>query len=347
MRVDKMNAALLYGNEDLRVEEVDVPHPGPGEVLARVGAATTCGTDVKIYRRGYVGEIVRYPMVFGHEWAGTVEEVGEGVGFYEEGMRVRAGNTAPCLRCHLCRMGKYNLCEDRTWLWGAYAEYIRVPSTIVKHNMQELPPNLTFAEAALTEPLACVLHGAQKAGIKPGDTVVVVGSGPIGILHMQVAKMLGASKVVVVDVVDERLRTAERLGADLTINPSHEEPKERIGSVTSGLGADVVVEAVGLRRTWEQALGFVGKGGTVLEFGGCPPSTKVEVDADVIHYGEVTLLGTFHATPHEFDVALKLIASGAVKAKPLITREMGLQEIEEAFRILQTSKEDLKIAIIP
>ncbi len=343
----KMKAALLYGIQDLRVEEVDVPSPGPGEVLARVGAATTCGTDVKIYRRGYVGEIVRYPMVFGHEWAGTVEEVGEDVEHFEKGMRVRAGNTAPCFRCHLCRAGKHNLCEDRTWLWGAYAEYIKIPFAIVEHNTQELPSNLTFEEAAVTEPLACVLHGSKKAGIEPGDTVVVIGSGPIGILHVQVAKILGACKVMVVDHVDERLRIAERLGADYTINPSRVEPAKRIRDITSGLGADVVIEAVGLPQTWEQALKFVGKGGTVLEFGGCPPGTKVEIDADLINYSEVTLLGTFHAAPHDFDVALKLIASGAVKAKPLITKKMRLYEIEEAFERLLTSKEDLKIAIIP
>ncbi|RLG46956.1 MAG: dehydrogenase, partial [Thermoproteota archaeon] len=179
----KMKAALLYGVKDLRLEDVDIPEVGPGEILVRVRAATTCGTDLKIYKRGYVGGIIKYPQPFGHEWAGDVVKVGEGVQGIEEGMRIRAGNSTPCYKCPMCQKGLYNLCENRTWLWGSYAEYVKVPSPIVKHNLHIIPPNLSYAEAAITEPLACVLHGALKAGIKLGDTVVVIGAGPIGILH--------------------------------------------------------------------------------------------------------------------------------------------------------------------
>ncbi|MFQ5712095.1 MAG: zinc-binding dehydrogenase, partial [Candidatus Geothermarchaeales archaeon] len=257
------------------------------------------------------------------------------------------GNTAPCFRCHPCREGRYNLCEDRTWLWGAYAEYIKVPSAIVRYNTQVLPKHLAYEEAAMAEPLGCVIHGARRAGVKMGDTVVLIGSGPIGIMHMQVAKIRGAERVVMIDPVDERLEVAEKMGADETINPRREKPVERVKQLTGGRGADVVIEAVGLPETWEQALEMVKKGGTVLEFGGCPPGTRVGLEADLLHYGEVALLGAFHAKPHDFEVALSLIASGAVRVKPLITREMGLGEVEEALRILSTSKKDLKIAIIP
>ena len=346
----KMRAALLYGIRDLRVETVDVPDVHPAEVLVKVGAATTCGTEVKIYSRGYAKapKLVTYPMVFGHEWAGEVAEVGEGVADFKEGMRVRAGNSAPCFQCYPCREGKYNLCENRTWLWGAYAEYLRVPETIVKYNMQEILPHVTYEEAAITEPLACVLHGARKSGMKMGNIVAIIGSGPIGIMHLEVAKRcFGASRVIISDLIDERLKVAESLGADEVINARREDPVERVRQLTHDRGADVVIEAVGLPQTWIQALRMVKKGGTVLEFGGCPPGTKIEVETELLHYGEVTLLGTFHAAPHDFEVALNLITSGAIDVKPLITRKMGLEEINRAFETLTTLKSDLKIAILP
>ncbi len=343
----KMKAALLYGIKDLRVEAVDLPSIDHGEVLVKIGAATTCGTDVKIYQRGYVKDIIKYPMIFGHEWAGEIVEVGDSVQGLDEGMRIRAGNTAPCFRCPLCREGKHNLCEDRTWLWGAYAEYIRVPPSIVRYNTLELPPQMTYEEAAMAEPLACVIHGVHEAGLRMGDTVVVLGSGPIGIMHAQVAKIRGARKVIVIDLVDERLGVAEELGADEIINPRYENPVDQVKRLTDGLGADVVIEAVGLPETWEQSLRFVKRGGTVLEFGGCPPGTEIKLETDLLHYGEVKLLGTFHAKPREFEIALGLIASETVKLSPLITKKMSLDEIKEAFRTLFTSKRDLKIAIIP
>ena len=342
-----MKAGLLYGIKDLRVEEIDIPDIGRGEVLARVKAATTCGTDIKIYLRGYVGKIIEYPMVFGHEWAGEIVEVGEGVEGLEKGMRIRAGNTSPCYRCEMCKRGKFNLCENRTWLWGAYAEYIRVPENIVRHNLQEIPPYLSYEEAAITEPLACVIHGAKSIGIGIGDSVAIIGSGPIGLMFVQVAKRNGARKVMIIDPVDKRLEKAEKLGADIVINPSSENPIERVKKETGGYGADVVIEAVGSSQTWMQALKMVCKGGRVLEFGGAPPGTKIEVETELLHYSEITLMGTFHATPQEFALALKLIADGVINVRELITRRMPLTELNKAFKILTTSKEDIKIAIIP
>ena len=343
----KMKAALLYGVKDLRLEDVDIPEVGPGEILVRVRAATTCGTDLKIYKRGYVGGIIKYPQPFGHEWAGDVVKVGEGVQGIEEGMRIRAGNSTPCYKCPMCQKGLYNLCENRTWLWGSYAEYVKVPSPIVKHNLHIIPPNLSYAEAAITEPLACVLHGTLKAGIKLGDTVVVIGAGPIGILHTQLAKRMGAKKVVIGDLVEERLKIAEKLGADVTINVSEEDITSRVKEETGGLGADVVIEAVGLPTTWQKALELVAKGGTVLEFGGCPPGTKIEVDTELLHYSEVTLLGTFHATPEEFSKAFDLISSGQINVKPIISMEKPLEEIKEVFDSILQSKKVLKVSIVP
>jgi len=347
MSREKMRAALLYGVKDLKVETIDKPKVGPGEVLVKVKAATTCGTDIKIFQRGYVNGVIQYPTVFGHEWAGDVAEVGEGVLWLRKGMRVRAGNSAPCLRCKMCGKGNYNLCENMMWLWGAYAEYIKVPARMVMLNMQEIPPHISYEEAAITEPLACVLHGIEEAQVRLGDTVAIIGAGPIGLLHLLTAKKMGAGKVIISDLVEERLQVAQQLGAEETVNAKQEEPVEKVRRLTGGYGADVVIEAIGLPATWEQALRMVRKGGTVLEFGGCPPGTEIKVRTELLHYGEVTVLGTFHTTPAHFKKALSLIASGAIRVKPLITRKMKLDKIKDAFEILIMSKSDLKIAILP
>jgi len=343
---EKMKAALLYGVRDLKVENVDKPTVGLGEVLVRVKAATTCGTDLKIFQRGYVEGVIELPTVFGHEWAGEVVEVSKELSWPKKGMRVRGGNSAPCLRCRMCQKGDYNLCEDMMWLWGAYAEYIKVPSRMVAINMQEIPLHLTFEEASITEPFACVLHGIEKANVKFGDTVAIIGAGPIGLLHLLVAKKMGTEKVIVSDLVEERLQVAQKLGAEI-VNATQYDPIEKIKEFTDGYGADVVIEAIGLPATWEQALKMVRKGGTVLEFGGCPPGTEIKVRTELLHYGQVTVLGTFHTTPLHFRKALNLIASRTVDVRPLITRKMKMDGIKDAFETLITSKRDIKIAITP
>lgn len=343
----RMRAAMLYGIGDLRVEEMEVPEPGPGEVLAEVKAATTCGTDIKILQRGYVGDIVSYPMPFGHEWSGVVAEVGPGVERFRPGDRIRAGNSAPCYSCPMCAEGKYNLCLNRTWLWGAYAEYVKIPSQIALYNAQIFPSVLAFEEAAVAEPLACVLHGFDKVGIGPGESVAIIGSGPIGLLHLQVARWKGAGRIFMSDLVDERLEVAERLGADETVNPGREDLVSFVMEMTGGLGVDMVIEAVGTPQTWMEALRLVKAGGRVLMFGGCPPGTSIEVDTELLHYGEVTLMGSFHAAPTDFERALGMITEREIDVKSLITRRMKLEEIAEAFEVLSTSKKELKIAIIP
>jgi L-iditol 2-dehydrogenase len=344
---EKMKAALLYGVKDLRIEETAKPKIAAGEILVKVKAATTCGTDLKIYQRGYVGGVIKLPTVFGHEWAGDVVEVGEGVSWLKEGMRVRAGNSSPCLRCFMCQRGNYNLCLDMMWLWGAYAEYIKVPARIVMLNTQEIPEHVSYEEAAVTEPLACVLHGVEEARVKLGDTVAIIGAGPIGLLHLLTVKKMGAGKVIISDTIDERLQFAQKLGADEIINAKNKDTVAETKRLTEGYGADVVIEAIGLPATWEQALKMVRKGGTVLEFGGCPPGTEIKVSTEQLHYGETTVLGAFHTTPLHFRKALNLIASGTINVKPLITRKMKLEQIKDAFETLTTSKSDIKIGIIP
>jgi L-iditol 2-dehydrogenase len=342
-----MKAALLYGVKDLRVENVEIPKVRQGEVLVKIKGATTCGTDLKIFQRGYVEKIIKLPTIFGHEWAGEVVQVGEGLEWPREGMRVRAGNSAPCLHCSMCQQGKYNLCENMIWLWGAYAEYIKVPARMVLVNMQEIPQHVSYLEAAVTEPLACVLHGVEEAGVKFGDTVLIIGAGPIGLLHLLTVMKMGAEKAIIIDVVDERLDVAAKLGADETINAGKEDVFRRVRNLTGGYGADVVIEAIGLPSTWEQALKLTRKGGVALEFGGCPPGTEVKINAEQLHYGELTVKGAFHTTPLHFRRALNSIGSRTIDVRPLITREMQLEKISEAFDVLSTSKKEIKIGIIP
>lgn len=338
---------MLYGVKDLKVEDVEVPEVKDGEVLVKVKAATTCGTDLKIFQRGYVEKVIKLPTIFGHEWAGEVAEVGKGLEWPRKGMRVRAGNSAPCLHCSMCQRGKYNLCENMIWLWGAYAEYIKVPARMVLMNMQGVPDGISYEEAAITEPLACVLHGVEQANVKLGDTVAIIGAGPIGLLHLLTVKKMGAGRTIMIDLVDERLGFAEKLGADATVNSGKENVETRIRELTGGYGADVAIEAIGLSATWEQALKLARKGGTVLEFGGCPPGTEIKVNAEMLHYGELTVMGTFHTTPLHFRKALNLIATRTIDVRPLVTRKMKLDNIKEAFGILSTSKNEIKIGILP
>jgi len=338
---------MLYGVKDLKVEDVEVPEVKDGEVLVKVKAATTCGTDLKIFQRGYVEKVIKLPTIFGHEWAGEVAEVGKGLEWPRKGMRVRAGNSAPCLHCSMCQRGKYNLCENMIWLWGAYAEYIKVPARMVLMNMQGVPDGISYEEAAITEPLACVLHGVEQANVKLGDTVAIIGAGPIGLLHLLTVKKMGAGRTIMIDLVDERLGFAEKLGADATVTSGKENVETRIRELTGGYGADVAIEAIGLSATWEQALKLARKGGTVLEFGGCPPGTEIKVNAEMLHYGELTVMGTFHTTPLHFRKALNLIATRTIDVRPLVTRKMKLDNIKEAFGILSTSKNEIKIAILP
>ncbi|MEM4704908.1 MAG: zinc-binding dehydrogenase, partial [Candidatus Bathyarchaeia archaeon] len=233
------------------------------------------------------------------------------------------------------------------WLWGAYAEYIKVPARMVLVNMQEIPGHVSFEEAAVTEPLACVLHGVEEANVKLGETVAIIGAGPIGLLHLLTTKKIGVERAIVIDLVEERLEFARKLGADETVNAGKENVVERVLRLTGGYGADVVIEAIGLPSTWEQALKLVRKGGRVLEFGGCPPGTEIKVNAEMLHYGEQTLLGAFHTTPLHFRKALNLIASKTIDVSPLVTRQMKLDDVKEAFETLLTSKTDIKIAIKP
>lgn len=343
-----MRAARFYAPGDLRVEEVDVPKIGKGELLIRNHVALTCGTDLKMFLRGH--RLAAPPLIIGHEFAGTVEKMGEGVEGFKEGMRVVAANSAPCMSCYYCRIGRPNLCErlDEVLVGfsspGAYAEYVRLPARIVKQNTYEIPKDVPFETAAFVEPLACVAHGIDLSNINAGDLVFVIGAGPIGLMHMQLAKVRGAKKVVVADASPERLRRATELGADQLITSS--DPVGQVRMLTENRGADVTIEAVGKPETWESAVRATRKGGTTVLFGGCPAGSAASIDTGLVHYGELTLKGVFHHTPRDVRESLRLISTGQVKVAPLVTHRMRLDQVEEALRLMQKGTA-IKVAISP
>jgi L-iditol 2-dehydrogenase len=347
---DSMLAVRFYKPGELKVEQVPIPRAGPGELIVKNHVTLTCGTDVKMFQRGH--HLATPPQIIGHEFAGTVSEVGESVEKFKVGMKVAAANSAPCNKCFYCLRHQQNLCEHLneslvgfTWP-GSYAEYVRVPERIVRQNTFQVPNEVRLERIASLEPLACVVHGWDLINQVTGGTAVIIGGGPIGLLHAQLARLHGAKQVALCDVVPERLREAERIGADVTIDSANENIIEKVSEITEGRGADVVVEAVGRPETWESTITIARKGGTILLFGGCASGTTVSFSGDRIHYGELHIQGSFHHTPAAVERAFRLIVSGQVSIEPLISHNMTLERAEEALRLMGEGKA-LKVALRP
>ena len=346
-----MNAAVLYGKEDLRLERVAVPQAGPGELVVRVGAALTCGTDLKVYRRGYHAMMLKPPIPFGHEVAGVVADVGTGVTGFREGDRVVALNSAPCDACFFCRHGQQNLCEDLLFNNGAYAEYLRIPARIVEKNTLIVPDEVPLENAALTEPLACVVRGLEESGATAGDTMVVIGAGPIGLMFMHVAELAGV-KVIAVVKREDQIEAARLFGASEVVQLGNvENVVEATRALTpDGRGADVVIEAVATPATWEWAVDMVRKGGVVNFFGGPPSGTKVQLDTNRLHYGDITLKASFHHTPATCRTAFGLVTSGRFKCAEYITGRASLEDVPGLFAKMMNrngGSRDIKTAVFP
>jgi len=343
-----MTAAVLHGKEDVRIEQVPIPRAGDGEVIVKVGVALTCGTDLKVYLRGYHAKMIVPPALFGHELAGVVHEIGAGVTKFSKGMRVVALNSAPCGTCFFCQRNQENLCEDLLFNNGAYAEYIRIPARIVEKNMLMIPEHVSFEAAALTEPLACAVRGLEETGAKAGDCVIVIGGGPLGLMLMQVATVSGMHVIAVVKR-DEQVIAAPKFGAKEVVQAQENDNPipAAIALTPQGRGADVVIEAVGRPLGWQWAADMVRKGGTVNFFGGCAAGTKVELDTNRLHYSEITLKATFHHTPATCRKAFALVTEGKVKSSDYITGEASLRDLNEVLRKLSNRSNDIKTAIRP
>ena len=338
-----MRQSLLIKPGKIELTDIPIPTPADGELLIKVKAALTCGTDLKAYRRGH--PVIPMPGPFGHEFSGTVAKKGRGVRNFREGDEIMAVHSAPCLKCPHCKKRLHNLCENimKTKVMGAFAEYVLLPAHLVKQNVFHKPSTLSYEEAALLEPFSSVVHGMVPLGIRRGATVVVIGAGPIGLIHVMLLKAVGA-KVVISDPHKERLLTATELGADVTCEPKA--LPEAVKKFTGGMGADFAFECTGKPDVWQSAIGLVRRGGTVTLFGGCPPGTSVTYDTQRLHYDEITLRGVFHFTPADVRRAFKLLASGRLKLGVLISGRYPLADLGKAFDKLSKGQ-GIKYAIIP
>jgi L-iditol 2-dehydrogenase len=348
-RVEFMTAAVLHGREDVRIERVSVPPIAEDEVLVRVGVALTDGTDLKVWKQGFHARMIQPPALFGHELAGTIVEVGGAVpSAVRVGQRVVPANSAPCEECFYCRKGQPNLCEDLLFNNGAYAEYIRIPGRIVRRNMLEIPDHVSLEDAALAEPLACVLRGIHETGIHPGDTVAVIGCGPIGLKFIRILSQRKV-RVIAVGKRKSQMAAARRMGAVHVLDAVEiTHAVEAVRALTdAGRGTDAVIEAAGQPATWEWALQMVRKGGTVNLFAGCAKGTEVRIDPVALHYSEISVKSTFHHTPRFMREALEAIARGEIRAADLITGEAPLADLPGVFEKMKDRSGQLKTAIIP
>ena len=341
-----MRAQVFHGPGDLRFEDLPVPEPELGGLVVRVEAALTCGTDVKTLRRGHPVMIPHVPTVFGHELAGVVTAVGRGAPGVKEGDRVVAANSAPCGRCRLCAAGRPNLCEDLLFVNGAYGQFIALPPRLAARNVVPIGPGLAAPIAAFAEPLACALLGVERGRVEAGMTVVIWGHGPLGCLLALAAGQRGA-QVVIVGKAGWRLDRVRELGLGTCLDAlSVPDMGAHLRELTGGRGPDVTVDATGRPEVWEQAIDCVGRGGTVVLFGGCAPGTSVRVDTRRAHYEELALVGAFHHTPAMIRRAVELLESKAIEPAGLLTHRMGLGQVKEALALMGRG-ETMKVLVDP
>ena len=392
-----MKAAILHDKENIQIEDIAPPPLRPGEIRVRIEAALTCGTDLKVFKRGYHARMIVPPAVFGHELAGVITEIapphprqlpgfaaereekqgtsgtfpsprpnGDKVaplrrdgmkGFeWKIGDHVVAANSAPCGECFFCKNHQENLCEDLLFLNGAYAESIVIPARLVQKNLLRLKPETDFRDAALVEPLACVVQGIADARLCAGQNVLVIGTGPIGLMFVALAKHLGC-KVAVAGRGEKRLQAARRLGAEKIFEVEND------GDVVKAVAGrdaalrrpgsaarrphpfDVVLEAVGKPETWEAALQLVRRGGVVNFFGGCPSGTKVSFDTELVHYSNLTLTASFHHTPRAVRQALELVETGVIRARDFVDGECPLSQLPELFKQMSAGNHAIKTLI--
>ncbi len=349
-----MLAAVLHGARDVRFEEVPVPRLGPEDLLARVEAASLDFTDRKVYLRGF-HPMIEIPGLFGHEWAGSIVARGERAeARWQPGTRVVAANSAPCTepepaaRCRPCQRHRQGMCERILYNNGAFAPYIRIPGRIVSANLYELPQEVPFEEAALAEPLACVVHAIRRVHVCKGDAVAIVGAGPIGLLFVSALRgRYGRTiRVICLDHHDDRLVMATMFGADAVLNTS----KGQVGSgLKEALGverADVVIEAVGSKRAHEEAFELLGRGGTLVAFGGVARETVLPLDLHRLHYDEIQIVPIYHHTPIDFAQAVQAIVRREVPVDRLITARLPLKDLPRALEMVQ-ERATLRTILLP
>ena len=340
-----MRVGMYYSNRDVRLEEIPVPQIGPGELLIRIEASGICGSDVlEWYRRDKV------PLVLGHEIAGEVVEAGGGVEQYKKGDRVSASHHVPCNTCRYCLKGHHTVCDTLRQTHfdpGGFAEYVRLPAINVDRGVYLLPDEVSFEEATFIEPLACVFRSLRMARFQPGGTVLIMGCGIAGLLHIQSAKALGAGRIVATDIVESRLEAARRCGADVVLHAKENVPS-RVREVNDGWLADLVLVCTGAKSAQLQGMESVERGGTVLFFAPTDPGVTVPLSInDLFFRNDITLTTSYAGSPGDHVEALELIRLGRLRVKEMITHRFGLADIGEAFRLVAEARDSLKVIIEP
>lgn len=340
-----MRVAMYYSNNDVRVEEVPTPEIGSGELIVRVEASGICGSDVMEWYR-----VDKVPLVLGHEIAGEIVEVGEEVGRYKKGDRISAAHHVPCNECRYCRSGHHTVCEtlrQTNFDPGGFAEYLRLPAINVDRGVYLLPEEVSYEEATFIEPVACVLRGQRLAGLRPGQTVLILGSGIAGLLHLQLARANGAGCVMTTDIVDYRLEAARKFGAEATIH-AKEDVTERLRELNDGRLADLVIICTSARQAFAQALRSVDRGGTILFFAPTDPGATIPLSVnELLWRTEVTLTSSYAGSPADYQEALKLIHSRRLRVRELITHRLSLEETGLGFKLVALGKESIKVIIKP
>ncbi|OGF45437.1 MAG: alcohol dehydrogenase [Candidatus Firestonebacteria bacterium RIFOXYC2_FULL_39_67] len=343
-----MKAAVYLGPGKIEIREIPTPTPKAGEVLIKVHACAVCGTDGRIFYHGQANVVP--PAVIGHEIAGEIWELGEGVEGFKKGEKVTSVTSVGCQKCSYCKKGHYNLCDTPRYLGyfysGAFAEYIIIPVEAVKgNNILKVPENMSYPAMSLIEPLSCVINGQDYLKVEKGDTVVVIGAGPIGCMHAEVARASGAKRVILFDVSETRLGLAKRFEGITPVNSAKNDPVKTVKELTGGVGADVVVVACGVNAAQEQAIAMTAKRGRVSLFAGLPKDNPyIKFDANFVHYNEISVYGAFASYRVQFEKAMNLLASGKIDAEKFITHTFPLEKIVEG---IETAKkgEGLKVVI--
>jgi L-iditol 2-dehydrogenase len=339
-----MRVAMYHNNNDVRLEEMPRPEPGPDELLVKVVASGICGSDVMEWYR-----IKKAPLVLGHEIAGEIVEVGEGVQRYKVGDRVFVSHHVPCGDCRYCASGHHSTCDtlrSTNFYPGGFSEYIRVPAVNLVNGVFVLPEGMSYDDAVFIEPLACVVRGFRLGRFVPGGTVLVLGSGIAGLLNIKLAKALGAQRVIATDISDSRLGAASRFGADVVVHASEDVPA-KVREANGGRGADFVVVSAGAASAMDQAFSSVDRGGTVLIFAPPMPGAEVKVPLGDLWKDEVTITTTYAGSPQDISEAIDLIDSKRVVVSDMITHRLGLAETGKGFRLVAEADESIKVVIEP
>ena len=340
-----MRVAMWYNNRDVRLEDVPIPQIGPGEILVRVEASGICGSDVMEWYR-----LARAPLVLGHEIGGQIAAVGKGVERYKEGQRISAAHHVPCNTCHYCLSGHHTICDtlrQTNFDPGGFAEYVRLPAINVDRGVFLLPDEVSYEEATFIEPLACILRAQRSAHMQPGNSVLIIGSGIAGLLHILLARILGARRVVATDVTHYRLEAARRFGAD-TILPAEDDLPNRLRQINQGHLADLVIVCTGATSAIAQALQLVERGGTILFFAPTNPGVTIPISVNELFWrNDITLTTSYAGSPADYQIALELIQAGAIPVRQMITHRLSLQETGLGFQLVASAQNSIKVIVEP